>query len=165
MASTQAAARSQWQPCPFTLPYWSITCHRCLPRRVERRARPRPLPCLEIERGSGRHTARARKATGERGVRGNWCSWQTEGGGKEEKRKMGVREEGRGKGGRVAEEEACSLLADSQRRRMEDEQGQTGWGLSCHWMREKDVIHHTDKLVVFLHTHLKASSYLTHFPS
>lgn len=43
---------------------------------------------------------------------------------------MGKREEGRG--GRVAEEEACSLLADSQRRRMEDEQGQTGWGLSCH---------------------------------
>lgn len=43
-----------------------------------------------------------------------------------------MREEGRGKGGRVAEEEVCSLLADSQRRRMEDEQGQTGWGLSCH---------------------------------
>lgn len=116
MASTQAAAaaQSRWQPCPFTLPYWSITCHRC--RRVERKARPRPLPCPERERGnergSGRRTARERKATGERGARGNWCSSQTEGGG--------------GVEGRVARVEACSLLADSQRRRIGDEQGETG---------------------------------------
>lgn len=86
MARTQvaaAAAQSRWQPCPFTLPYWSITCRRC--RRVERKARPHPLPCPEIERGnergSGRRTARERKVTEGKGARGNWCCSQTEGGG------------------------------------------------------------------------------------
>ncbi|GLD61345.1 transcription factor SOX-13-like protein [Lates japonicus] len=83
MASTRVAlAQSPWQPCPFTPRYWSITCHRSHPPRVGWRATPHPLPCPERERGnergnergSVRHTAKERKVTGEKGVRGNWCS-------------------------------------------------------------------------------------------
>lgn len=77
-----APARSRWPPCPFTLRYWSTTCRRSHPPHADLRARPRPLHCPERGRGSGRgrergsdlHTAKERKATGERGVRGNWCS-------------------------------------------------------------------------------------------
>lgn len=87
MASTQqaAVAQSQWQQSPFTLHYWSITCHRCHPQRAERRARWRPSPCRGTERGTSQRTVRGRKAMGEKGVRGNWCCSQTEGGARDER--------------------------------------------------------------------------------
>lgn len=125
MDSTRPApAQSRWRPCHFTRRYWSITCRRSRLRHVELRARPRPLPCpgrergneRGNERGSGLSTAKERKATGERGVRGNWCSWRTEWMGGGEKEENG----GEGKwGGSV-------LFVDSQRRRMEDERGKRG---------------------------------------
>ena len=77
-----------------------------------------------------------------RGVRGNWCSSQTEMG----KMEMEVRDE-RG-GGRV--------IFCQRRRRKEDEE----------LLKSEDTsLSHPCKVIVFsdLHTHKKASSY--HFPS
>lgn len=75
-------ARFPWQPCPSTLHYWSITCRRSRPFRVERTATPCLPPCPGRESGSGRESglraARGMKVTAERGARANWCSWRTD---------------------------------------------------------------------------------------
>jgi len=82
IASTPVEAQSPSQACPFIPRYWSITCHKSRPPHAELRGRPRPplWPGTESgnERESDPHTVKERKVMRERGVRGNWCSWQTE---------------------------------------------------------------------------------------